>query len=502
MASKRELMNTLICTGGSSAKILEAVLHLCAAGLGPATLRILRIDPDAANGNAERTNKLLETYLQCHNRFAKKLGDLKLFGTELDLFGPGSLKNGFAPLQERTLEALLRHDNLDRTHRNVTQLFFTKQELAMTFDQGFRGHAAIGAGAMSLISLHADRQPWKQVIEKLKGDLAGPAGARVVVTGSVFGGTGASAIHPVARFLRTIPDMNFDRLKIGVMALVPYFHFAASTATPWSAPVAMAAKAERFPVATRAAAEFYDHLRTNNDWPFDAMYWIGDSSPVEVPYEPGGPRQKNDAHFVDLLAALTCLEFFAEPQVTQACYYAGPAEGMLKWPDLPLHNPKRDDIKYQLLRFLLAGVVHLGFCNALFDNPEIDRRPFCVPWYLDRFANKKDWLGPKGNQDALHLLTDYFETYHVPWWQQIHRHDTVQLFNRSAFGSGAVGLEYLANLLWPNDGQRQSLEQIDDFFTDMVRVPRSKSGDRGGPSYLALLAHAADRYIKREYKGE
>jgi hypothetical protein len=64
-------MDTLICAGGSGSRVLEAVIHLCADGLGPQKLRILVIDPDATNGCLNRTGKLVDTYQKVHQIFGK-----------------------------------------------------------------------------------------------------------------------------------------------------------------------------------------------------------------------------------------------------------------------------------------------------------------------------------------------------------------------------------------------------------------------------------------------
>src|SRR5439155_2344219 len=112
---------------------------------------------------------------------------------------------------------------------------------------------------------------------------------------------------------------------------------------------------EWFSLASRSAAEYYDHLRKHEDWGFDAMYWLGDDSPMKVSYAIGGKEQENPAHFVDLLAAFACLDFCASPPATKACYYAGPQEekdpqsekvildeNILSWDDIPMSNGDRD----------------------------------------------------------------------------------------------------------------------------------------------------------------
>src|SRR4051794_26873422 len=51
--------NFLIGIGGTGARCVEAVLHLCAAGLGPEDLWVGFIDQDADNGNLTDAKDLL-----------------------------------------------------------------------------------------------------------------------------------------------------------------------------------------------------------------------------------------------------------------------------------------------------------------------------------------------------------------------------------------------------------------------------------------------------------
>lgn len=528
-------MYTMLCAGGSSTRVLEATLHLCAAGLGPETLRVMVIDPDKGNGNITRVKSLLEKYVECEQAFRGKLGvELNLFGTKLDLLDAEAGEKGlkiWTPVQPNdSLKDLLNYDVLGSTAtpRDVVHLLFTEEELNEELGQGFRGHPAIGAAALSLLSMHAKNPPWQRLISGIKNEIGQPSGSRVFIVGSVFGGTGASAIHPVARFLRSIPETNADCLKIGVGALVPYFQFVPKPPSPDDPQPTgepetprLAAKAEWFALATRAAVEFYHHLLENNDWPFDAFYWVGDSGLMKVKnYESGGPAQKNEAHFVEMLVALAALEFFQIPAANfndqVGCHYAGPRhdvepptkeKNLLDWLDLPLALLKRREVQAKLLRFFLAGAVHLGFGVPLVRKPELDTKPYCVPWYLEQFALRGDSLRSADNGAKLELLTQFFSVYHFPWWLQVlslEDSSEVRLINKHALHEGHasaadVGLEYLADLLWTDRTEAQKLDPFDSFFTDMVQVRKGSGGALGAPGYLALLAHAADRFIKREY---
>jgi hypothetical protein len=506
-------MNTLICAGGSGTRVMEAALQLCAAGLGPEKLRILVIDPDTGNGNLARTNSLVTAYSACHGDFGKDTG---LFRTELELLPSPPLDTN------QRFNQLLRFDLLSPVEKDLVHLFFTDDELIMNMDKGFRGHPALGAAVMALLSLRANQPPWQELAVGIQGDVNTPEGSRVAIAGSVFGGTGAAALHPLALFLRGMPVVNKNRLKIAAVALVPYFEFnvGEADAANQARNRELAAKSEWFALTTRAAVEFYDHLRKTNNWEFDAMYWLGDDGLAGVEYSVGGPEQKNPAHFVDFLGAVAALDFLASDGDAGGCRYAGPAEcpeetlkkrNVLRWEDIPVKNLKREKVRRGLLEFYLAGVMHLGFMQPLLEFSGTDRMPYCVPWYLERFASQKDWLTGAANSQALARLAGFFSQHWFPWWCQIHGVkedgleglDRVRLFNRSAMNaaSGAVpaNLHGLATLAWPQKTFDDNLDRVDSFFSDMVRASGSHKGGGGAASYLALLSRAAGTFVTREY---
>ncbi len=513
-------MNTLICAGGSSQRVLSAVLHLCAAGLGPPEIRVVIVDPDRANGSGAQVQDLVDRYVQCQTRFGGKLGPgLNLFGTKLDLLDAEGSTPGvkvWSPVDSRDkLADIINYDNLSSsaTPADVAHLFFTPEEIRMPLDKGFMGHTAVGAAAMTLVSLAGETQPWKQIVEKIRGDVTA-GGSRVMIVGSVFGGTGASAIHPLVRFLRTAPQTNKERLRIAATAIVPYFRFDDSTAAAGTIASTLAAQATWFPLRTKSAVEFYRHLQERKDFDFNAIFWVGDNAPVPVDYAEGGPRQRNPAHHVDLLAALATLEFFKDSDGLQGNYYAGSgpnarrdlgALNVVDWDELPLRKYKHDDVRQGALRFLLAAAMHVGFFTPLLESDRIDIEPWCVRWYYQRFARKNDHLTKQANRDDLKTLTSFFADHHLPWWAEATKPGNVFLFNNSVFhgdagGPAAVHLDRLRNLHGQDRPADRTSEAIDDFVEKMDEVPSKLGGDSGVAAYLSLLGHAADRYVIDVYR--
>jgi hypothetical protein len=224
------MASTIICAGGSGARILESVVHLCAAGLGPQFLRILAIDPDGANGNNSRVKELIERYNQCREILGHN-ERVPFFRTEFELLQAATAQDGldiWTPVStNQRFDQMLNYALLPEAHKDVVNLLFTEEEREMPMNVGFRGHPAMGAAAMSLLPRHRQQAPWRQLAARLQNEVnAGET--RVLIAGSVFGGTGASVFHPLTRFLKALPQTNADNLVVGAICLAPYFQFQAA----------------------------------------------------------------------------------------------------------------------------------------------------------------------------------------------------------------------------------------------------------------------------------
>ena len=140
-------MTTLICAGGSGTRVLEAVLHLCAAGLGPSDLRTFVIDPDGSNGNVDKTRKLVNRYQECHEAF--KTDGHPFFRTKVDLLKSAQGLRVWSPVDKtQKFKNLLNYTDLSPAQKDVVHLLLTDVELDMPMDVGFRGHPALGAAAL------------------------------------------------------------------------------------------------------------------------------------------------------------------------------------------------------------------------------------------------------------------------------------------------------------------------------------------------------------------
>jgi len=437
-------------------------------------------------------------------------GPFGFFNTTLELLRSEGDEQGlqvWSPVKRyQKFRSVLNYEALSPEQRDIVHLLYTPGELDMEMGLGYQGHPALGAAALALLPLFQHDVPLLATFSgALKNDVASGF-SRIAIAGSVFGGTGASTIHPLVRYLRSdgLLENNSERLKIAAIALAPYFQFSSANDTATDEKIKReAARSEDFPLASRSAAEYYDHLLSTDDWDFDAMYWVGDDSPQRVKYAPGGEYQKNPGHFVELLAALACLDFFSNQPDGRACWYSGPEvpenckQNILSADDLPFRAPKdRARVMQRLELFQTIVIAHLGFYGPLLRDERLPKKSYCVPWYADRFSGTGDSLTTGQNAVSLQSLEDYWRDNYLPWWQEVHdANGRVRLLNTAAWQGGSVELNRLGNVLFP-DAPKHDLEVVDQLFSNMVKVANTAPDSPNAASrYLTMLAQASIQTI-------
>src|SRR5262245_19428066 len=101
--------NYVIGIGGTGAKCVEALTHLCAAGLMPdGDLHAIFVDPDRANGSLGRAQKALTLYRGCKQL---ALGNSELFKNPIIVSQP-DVWSPFGKEPRPVLKDFFRYDNL------------------------------------------------------------------------------------------------------------------------------------------------------------------------------------------------------------------------------------------------------------------------------------------------------------------------------------------------------------------------------------------------------
>jgi len=346
--------------GGSGARALEPLLHLCALGLGPAQLRILLVDPDQANAAITRARRLTDQYRETRRLLADAGAADDFFRTEvLDILPESPVWSPIAGddfLPDTRFASSVDRPVMTSGAPDLATLFDllnARRVQEMDLSLGFRGVPSVGTVFMNRLR----GEPFfAQLLSQHHGNAAGSV---FFAAGSVFGGTGAAALPVVGRALRDgvhgagarADVKGAARERIGAALILPYFTIP--TAPPGSGDGGP--RPENALFAHNAAGALPSYLDRERDPGYGAYYLLGDSRPREQGANAvGGEAQANAAHYVELFAALAALDFAARGgeggEGKLPLYRAlGVAGEDPSWGDLPLDPRSRTALQGALV---------------------------------------------------------------------------------------------------------------------------------------------------------
>jgi len=452
--------NVFIAIGGTGTKVAEALVRLLALGFptktaslgsGPSkhggvvtsadeTLEIWRLDPDRSSGASVSLQNCMKDYrdLQEHLGSIDKdevahSGWCMSLDTNVRHLDPLQLSSaiGSSKKEARTLKQILDSGGIGkRSAKAFLDAFYEEKELEVDVTKGFYQKPFIGAAVMAIYAktLEDEGSPGGSACRIRSFD---GRQARFFVCGSLHGGTGASGVPIIGKFLSDLRGRHSgtrlsDRpWKIGAALLAPY-------STPADPPFQMIPEDQVTPdriaeylrnytnhpafseVANEEKPElikqillgFYadptdmvarsrqgllyykDHLATH----FDHLYLIGKPEADKLKPEGwsnGGKTQKNPLNSVEVVAALSAIRFFSDSRPVDRDHYTlatakrPPDENKLRLQDLPKYRiwkGEHERIEVDPERVMLAT----GFLHHLV------RRQ--IPWEL----KAKTWSGIEG----------------------------------------------------------------------------------------------------------
>lgn len=331
--------NFLIGIGGTGARCVEAFLHLAAAGLGGERTWVGLIDQDESNGNVGRTKELLthvtELRRQLRESSGNQLGESDFLATSLSKTAGSSV---WCPLQgaNQTLEDFFQHKLFDSQVKSLFDTLYRAEDQSLKLTVGFRGRPSIGAAIMMARATGGD-DFWRDLASEVRSAVTAGREARMIVAGSIFGGTGAAGVPTVARLLRRLivdPQIAHG-VRVGGALALPYFTYP----PPQESDRELAARADDFLRQTQGALRYYSRILAERRV-FDRIYAAGWAPLIRVAQAGrGGPGQINPALLPELYAALAAAHFFAEPEIAAGrttVHLTGRRPGQpISWEDLP-----------------------------------------------------------------------------------------------------------------------------------------------------------------------
>lgn len=193
-------------------------------------------------------------------------------------------------------------------------LLFTNDDLSMELNVGFVGNPNIGSVVLNTLSLN---------MSEFKDDILGKVSAAdgVFVVGSLFGGTGAAGFPLIVnKFSENVGAAG--KPLVGGVAVLPYFTTAGQDTSGIIDTERWDVQSGTFAAKTRAALMYYDKYMTHMDY----LYYVGDDNVSTYNHSVGGVHQDNPANLVDLMAAMSIIDF-AKQQRPESIVYKVPTWG-------------------------------------------------------------------------------------------------------------------------------------------------------------------------------
>ena len=291
--------------GGTGVRVVKSLTMLLAAGVDINATEIVPIivDPHQGNLDLKRAVELLESYQAIRAKlapseegfFKTKITTLQNLLSDRDRLG-STFSFQLKDVQNEEFREYIDHGSLDRSNKALVNLLFSEENLATEMDIGFIGNPNIGSVVLNQFK---DSDEFAHFASNFQ------QGDRIFIISSIFGGTGAAGFPTILKNLRNAqpPLPNHDWVRnatIGAISLLPYFGVAPD-------PKSKIDKAT-FIAKAKAALSYYERNISGNRT-INALYYLGDNITKDYPNDPGDDGQRNDAHFIELVAALSVIDF-------------------------------------------------------------------------------------------------------------------------------------------------------------------------------------------------
>ncbi len=294
--------------GGTGARVLKSLTMLLAAGVDCSVNTIVPIivDRDTSNKDLSRTKLLIEDY-NVVNKIAETKGKNKFFKTKIELLN-GELCLQLKDNTQKFKDFIGKNASMSLENHALVDMLFSKETLELDMTEGFQGNPNIGSVVLNQFD---DNDTFKAFANDFKD------GDKIFIISSIFGGTGASGFPLLRKTLQTpnvrgtdgqeLPNWGLvNKAKIGSISVLPYFIVGSPTDDSL-------VNSDTFIDKSRAALSYYK----TEDKKLDTFFYISDKLTTTFTHHKGGNLQKNDAHFVELAAAMAILDFVNPDKVSK-----------------------------------------------------------------------------------------------------------------------------------------------------------------------------------------
>lgn len=297
----------LFAIGGTGSRVLKALVMLLAGGapINAREIVVIIIDPDIQNGNLTDTEQLLKKYRDINNACVPAAAGAAggffrpKISTFYNLSNDGTITRDsftfdFGANINTTFNAFINYNTLPPQDQMFMNVLFSQNNLNSNLDIGFKGHPNVGSIVLNTFDNSAEFALFQRIFNNTTD--------RVFVISSIFGGTGAAGFPLLVQLMRNNTDDKINQALIGALSVGPYFNIAKPNQGDEAIDPTI------FVTKMKAALSYYEKNLTN----LDTIYYLSDtvlSNPEG--HDLGGPNQKNNAHFIELIGASSIIHFCA-----------------------------------------------------------------------------------------------------------------------------------------------------------------------------------------------
>lgn len=348
----------IFAIGGSGSRVLRSLTMLLASGVEmKSDIVPMIVDPDANNGDLTRVVEEMRLYKSIRSELTYNENTKnRFFSTKID-----SLNNDgqfLLPLEGTSgvhFDSYIGLNTMSRDNQAMMKMLFSDSNLSSTMDVGFKGNPNIGSIVLSQFTQSTTYRTFETNF--VPGD-------KVFIISSIFGGTGASGFPLFLKTMRTSKNSALVSCPIGAISLLPYFNLKDNPKS--------SIKADSFVTKMKAALNYYEKNVTGNGT-LNEMYYLGDQISGK-PYDncDGGNKQRNDAHVIELFAALAAIDFDSKvypPNLNRKTIFH----------EFGLDaSPKADitfsDLGQKTRLLIMKPLVQMALLNSYLNNREVSHR--------------------------------------------------------------------------------------------------------------------------------
>lgn len=300
----------IFAVGGTGSRVIKALTMLLASGVvmkNTDTVVPIIVDPHRGNKDLKRTEDLLKNYQRIRKSlkkepkngdfFATKINTLKEMVDTSDLVSDAYVFEMKGVSNEK-FKDYIGYSSLNDSNKALATLLFSEKNLETEMDIGFVGNPNIGSVVLNQFK---ESTEFKFFASNFKPH------DRIFIISSIFGGTGAAGFPIILKNIRgatsDVPNHSFlQNATIGAITVLPYFGVEPNEDKV----------IDKATFVSKTKSALYYYAKGVNP-AVNKLYYVGDEVNKDYGYDPGSNGQQNDAHFVEMAAALSIVDFMNTP---------------------------------------------------------------------------------------------------------------------------------------------------------------------------------------------